>query len=77
MLNAAQFQGIEVLNLTEKYAGYNEDIIRNLKTPKKKEAFILSFDEKHYAEAVEGYAAIVQAMRKGEGRVMQFIAHKL
>ncbi len=77
VLNAAQFQGIEVLNLTEKYAGYNEDIIRNLKTPKKKEAFILSFDEKHYAEAVEGYAAIVQAMRKGEGRVMQFIAHKL
>lgn len=76
VLNKAQFKGTKVLNLTEKYALYNQEIICRLKTSEKREAFIHSFSEKLHVETIEGYSAIVQAMQKGEGMVVQFVAHK-
>ncbi|HSX37257.1 MAG TPA: methyltransferase domain-containing protein [Chlamydiales bacterium] len=76
VLNKAQLKGTKVLNLTEKYALYNEEIVSRLKTSEKKEAFIHSFNEKLHAEAIEGYSAIAQAMQKSEGMTVQFIAHK-
>lgn len=76
VLNEAQFKGIKFLNLAEKYALYNEEIIYRLKTSEKKEDFIHSFNKKLHAEAIEGYRAIVQAMQKGEGMTVQFVAHK-
>ncbi|MBX9744707.1 MAG: methyltransferase domain-containing protein [Chlamydiales bacterium] len=76
VLNKAEFKGTKVLNLTEKYALYNEEIVSRLKTSEKKEAFIQSFNEKLHAEAIEGYSAIAQAMQKSEGMIVQFVAHK-
>lgn len=76
VLSEAQFQETKVLNLTEQYALYNEKMVHRLNTPEKKEAFIHAFSEKLHAEAVEGYHSIAQAMRKGEGMVIQFVSYK-
>ncbi|MDN3506532.1 MAG: methyltransferase domain-containing protein [Simkaniaceae bacterium] len=76
VLGEAQFTDVEVLDLTEKYAQYNEEIVRELKKPEKEEAFIRSFSQQLHKEAIEGYDAIARAMRTGEGLVTQFTAIK-
>ena len=75
-LDEVQFTDIEVLNLSEQYALYNEEIVRTLKNPKKQEAFIRSFSKQLHTEAIDGYDSIAKAMRAGEGLVIQFTAQK-
>lgn len=76
LLKEANFKEIDAANLTEQYTLYNEEIVRELKTPEKKESFTTSFSEKLHEEAIEGYQSIANAMQMGEGMVMLFSAHK-
>lgn len=76
LLTDTRFSEIQVLDVTEHYARYNEEIVRNLMVPKNREAFIQSFGEQLHEEAVEGYSSIARANRSGEGTVTQFTAFK-
>lgn len=75
-LSEALFSDVEVLNLSEKYAEYNEEIVRELKNLEKEQAFTELFGKQLHTEAIEGYDSIASAMRSGEGLVIQFTAQK-
>ena len=76
VLKDSHFSDIEVVNVSEEYALYNEEIVRNLGDPQKQRGFIQLFNEQLYLEAVEGYSAIAKAMHIGEILVTQFVARK-
>ena len=75
-LTKADFKSVKYLNISKKYAFYNEEIVRKLKIPEIKDAFVYSFNEQLHKEAIEGYDSVAKAMRSGECLVIQFTAHK-
>ena len=75
-LTKANFKKVRYFNLSKEYATYNENIVKALKTPEKKEAFIQVFDKQCHQGALDGYALIAKSMSEGHSMEMQFTAQK-